>query len=208
MKKLIAGTWTSGTFDEDKFGKALLLFRNAPRSGGASPAQLVFKRPVRDCLPAHRRSFAPEWQKAADVLEKRSRRATELRAEHFNRRARPLPALAVGNKVLIQHPITKCWATPGIITEIGPNRDYLVKTAAGRVFRRNRRLLRRLIPVMPSSSAGTQPIQPPPAAVQPPGPAENPPAQTQPAPAPEPPARRSGRVPKPSNKYPNETWTK
>ncbi|KZR96056.1 Uncharacterized protein APZ42_009826, partial [Daphnia magna] len=95
----------------------LLLFRNTAVSGGRSPAQVVFNRPMRDCLPAHRRSFAAEWQKDADVLEKRARRAKELRTEHFNRRAHPLPPLQVGNAVLIQHPISKCWSTPGVITE-------------------------------------------------------------------------------------------
>jgi transposase InsO family protein len=54
MKKLIAGSWSSGSFDLDKFGKALLLFLNAPMLGGASPSQIVFIRPTRDLLPAHR----------------------------------------------------------------------------------------------------------------------------------------------------------
>ena len=36
----------------------------------APPAQLVFGKPMRECLLAHRRSFAPEWQQPADVLEK------------------------------------------------------------------------------------------------------------------------------------------
>jgi len=61
---------TSGSFDDDGFSKAILLFRNTPRSGGSSPAQLVFGRPVRDTLPAHRRSFAPEWQHKDDQIEK------------------------------------------------------------------------------------------------------------------------------------------
>ena len=75
MKKLIAGSWRKGSFDVNQFAKSILLFRNAPRSGAASPAQMVFNRPVRDALPAHRRSFAPEWQQKADILEKRARRA-------------------------------------------------------------------------------------------------------------------------------------
>ncbi|EFX77912.1 hypothetical protein DAPPUDRAFT_320938 [Daphnia pulex] len=57
---------------------------NAPRSGAASPAQMVLNRPVRDALPAHRRSFAPEWQQKTDVLEKRARRAKEVQIEHYN----------------------------------------------------------------------------------------------------------------------------
>jgi hypothetical protein len=71
MNKLVIGSRTGGQPDPDKLAKAILLFRNAPRYGGASQAQLVFNRPIRDSLSAHQRSFAPEWQRAADVLEKR-----------------------------------------------------------------------------------------------------------------------------------------
>jgi hypothetical protein len=59
MKKLVIGSRTGGQPDPDKLAKAILLFRNAPCYGGASPAQLVFNRPIRDSLPAHRRSFVP-----------------------------------------------------------------------------------------------------------------------------------------------------
>ncbi|KZS19676.1 Uncharacterized protein APZ42_013836 [Daphnia magna] len=91
MKKLIAGSWSSGSFDQDKSGKELLLFRNAPTAGGASLSQIVFRRPTRDLIPAHRRSFAPEWQKAVGLLEKRARRAKDLQIHHFNRSGHPLP---------------------------------------------------------------------------------------------------------------------
>ncbi|KAI9562478.1 hypothetical protein GHT06_009914 [Daphnia sinensis] len=136
MKKLIAGSWTAGAFDPDKFGKALLLFRNAPFSGGASPSQIVFNRPTRDTIPAHRRSFARRWQKAASSLEKRARRDRDLQVNHHNHTAHPLPPLAIGDRVIIQHPISKRWLTQGIVVEIGAFRDYLIKTPAGRLFRR------------------------------------------------------------------------
>lgn len=209
IKKLLAGSWTAGAFDEDEFGKAILLFRNAPRNGGPSPAQMVFRRPVRDCLPAHRRSFASEWQQATDVMEKKARRVTEKRMEYFNRRTQPLTALVVGNHVVIQHPETKRWATPGVIIEVGPNRDYLIKTAAGRVFRRNRRFLRRLIPVMPAAPSA-EPIrnQPLPAQIQYPPPAGEPLRQTHPVEEPPPPVRRSFRTHRASTKYPEHSWTK
>lgn len=129
MKKLIIGSSSSGTFDPDKFAKALLLFRNAPRLGGASPSQLVFNRPVRDSLPVHHRAFAAEWQAAADVLEERAKRSKDLQVENYNRKAHDLAELEIGNHVLIQPPLTKQWDTHGIIIELGPNRDYSIKTA-------------------------------------------------------------------------------
>lgn len=72
MNKLVIGSRTGGQPDPDKLAKDILLFRNAPRYGGASPDQLVFNRPIRDSFPTHERSFAPEWQRGADVFEKPS----------------------------------------------------------------------------------------------------------------------------------------
>ena len=71
--------------------------------------------------------------------------------------------------MIVQHPISKQWAaTPAIVTEVGPNRDYIVKTPAGRLFRRNRRMLRKRIPVMPGKSIPGPFIQPAPTPSPPP----------------------------------------
>ena len=201
-KKIIAGSFTSGSLNKDHFDKALLLFRNAPRNGAASPAQLVFQRPVRDSLPAHRRSFATEWQTAGHILEQRARKVVERKEELYNRRAHPLPALTVGTHVLIQHPETKRWATTGVVVE-NDGRDYLVKTAAGKIFRRNRRFLRRCVPVVS--------YQHPPAAAIPPEPHPEPRPAPVPGPAqpvqPDAPPRRSARPKAPSTRFPAHTWT-
>ena len=133
-------------------------------------------RPLRDCLPAHPRSFAPQWQAPVEELEQRTERVKERRAERYNLSARTLPPLQVGNDVLIQHPVTKRWATPGKIIKIGPNRDYLIKTASGCVMRRNRRFLRRRVPVMPGASGTSMELPTSRRATQtPPQPAQQPP---------------------------------
>ena len=154
MKKLLETCWTDDTSDKDKFAKQRLLFRNAPRSGGASPAQFVFGRPLRDCLPAHRISFAPEWQTPIEKLEQRTERVNERRAKRYSLSTRTLLPLQVGNSVLVQHPNTSRWSTSGKITEVGPNRDYLIMTSTS-VRRRNRRFLLRRIPVMPRETGTT-----------------------------------------------------
>ena len=82
------------------------------------PAQIVFNKPMRDCLPAHHRSFAAEWQNSADLLEKRVRRSKAFAVEHFNKKAHPLEPMQIGQHVLIQHPLLKEWASPGVIIEI------------------------------------------------------------------------------------------
>ncbi|KZS16536.1 Uncharacterized protein APZ42_017711 [Daphnia magna] len=158
MKKLIAGSWTSGSFDLDKFGKGLILFRNAPIAGCASSSQVVFNRPTRDIIPAHRRSFAPEWQKAAGILEKRALRARELRTQHYNHSIRLLPALCIVDSFVIQHHRSKCWTTPWVIVEVGAFRDYFVKTPAGRLLFRNRRFLRLGSPSVVPNSPSLTPV--------------------------------------------------
>ena len=70
MKKLIAASWTAGSFNLDNFWPRSTSLQQHRRSGCKAPTQMVFQRPVQDCLPAHRRSFTVEWQKDADVLKK------------------------------------------------------------------------------------------------------------------------------------------
>ena len=64
MKKLITAAWTGRSVNQDKLFRALLQYRNTPsRRDGQSPAQKLYGHPIQDTLPAHRRSFAPEWQR-------------------------------------------------------------------------------------------------------------------------------------------------
>jgi hypothetical protein len=132
---------------------------------GASSSQIFFSRSTCDLLPAHRRSFALEWQQAADLLVKRAQHAKKLQVQHFNRSAQPLPSLVIGDSVVIQDHKTKRWSPPGVIVEVGPFRDYLVKTSAGRLFHRNRSFLRVISPRIPkpqppaSTLTTTTPVQ-------------------------------------------------
>lgn len=196
-------SWSRGSFNEDKFSKAILLYRNAPRMGGFSPAQLVFNHPVRDCLPAHHRSFTPEWQKSLIKLERTMMNARKKQAENFNHTAHTLPLLDIGQHVAIQHLITKRWSTPGVIVEVGANRDYLIKTTAGRLFRRNRRFLRHLIPTMPTGAVANDPPLNPPLTTEnePVAGAYQPETGIQPQ-------RKSTRKPQPSTHYPDNEYVK
>ena len=133
--------------NQDGQGADTLPQRPSPRI--TIPAQLVSNRPVRDGLPAYRRSYAPEWQRDFREIEERSIKAQKKITIHYNRDDNDLPQLAIGEHVLLQDPKTTIWFTPRIIVETGNHRDYLVKTPTGRLFRRNRRLIRKRVPVMP-----------------------------------------------------------
>jgi hypothetical protein len=204
IKKLVSGSKVGGRWDADKMAQALMLFRNAPRCGGGpSPAESVFGRPIRDNLPAHARSFAQEWQRPTDELDRRTEAAREKSKEYYNSNTHMLPVLATGDHVLIQDPTSGLWSTPATVIAIGPNRDYLVRTANGKEFRRNRRHLLRRVPMMPgqhgpvktyAEAAGGQRATPPEPPVEPEQPAAPEPqvAPEQPA-APEPAVHRNRR---------------
>ena len=142
MKQLIKAAWRRHSVDLDIMAKALLQYRNTPcRRDGMSPAQKLYGCPIQDSLPAHRRSFAPEWQRPV-----RAERATEVleKAESFyDQHAHALTGLAPGAQVAIQNPTSKAWDVYGVIAAVGPHRRYFVRTQSGRVLVRNRRFLRK-----------------------------------------------------------------
>ena len=73
MKKIIATSWDTRTLDENKLCYAILQYRNTPsHKDGLSPAQKLYGRPIRDTLPAHHHSFAPEWQRSTQAAEQQA----------------------------------------------------------------------------------------------------------------------------------------
>ena len=150
MKKIIRATWSGTHLDVGKLARALLQYRNTPsRKDGLSPAQKLYGHPIQDTLPAHHRAFAPEWQRSITEAEDRGRSHLEQVELYYNRHARALPDINVGSNVAVQNHTTKRWDIYGVVVEIGPNRRYSVRTNGGRVLIRNRRFLRRRVPILP-----------------------------------------------------------
>ncbi|XP_037804768.1 uncharacterized protein K02A2.6-like [Penaeus monodon] len=79
----------------EAFDRGLLELRNTPRQDGRSPEQILFGHPLRSCVPAHRSSFAPEWQAKAEDCDRRAA-AKALYDSH----AKPLQPLQSGYKIL------------------------------------------------------------------------------------------------------------
>ena len=155
MKRLISAAWNGKSVDWNKLSRSLLQYRNTPcRKDGLSPAQKLFGHPVQNTLPAHRRSFAMEWQKSSQEAEEAAQETQDKLQQSYNRNAHDLSALQVGNHVAIQNPNTKMWDIYGVITAIGPFRRYYVKTQSGRVLVRNRRFLRKRSPLSIAAPTG------------------------------------------------------
>lgn len=96
MKKLIATTTVNGDLDDENFQRGLLEYRNTPRAGGLSPAQILFGHPLRSAVPAHRQSFASKWQNVADKQDAGCGQTHARGEERYNRQSRPLPQLRSG----------------------------------------------------------------------------------------------------------------
>ena len=166
MKSLIVAAWTGRKTNGHQLDKSLLHYRNTPcRRDGLSPAQKLFGCPVQDSLPAHRRSFAPEWQRATREAEAQAQHTVKAAEEHYNQHARDLGDIQVGNNVAIYNPVSTLWDIYGTVTHVGPFRRYFIKTSSGRTLVRNRRFLRRRVPCSLPEEAGPAqetPAQPPP----------------------------------------------
>ena len=148
MKKLIQTSWTGRHIDDDKLTRALLQYRNTPsRKDGLSPAMKLFGKPIQDTLLAHRRAFSEQWQRNTAEAEMQATNTNEYVEKYYNQHSHTLPDINVGSHVAIQNSDSKCWEIYGIVTDIGPNRRYYIKTQGGRVLVRNRRFLRRRVPL-------------------------------------------------------------
>ena len=168
MNKLLRTCWTGRSLDYEKFCRALLQYRNTPsRKDGLSPAQKLFGHPVQDILPAHHHAFSPEWQRPLAMAEQQHQDNLVSSAKFYNQHAHTLPDIIIGSHVAVQNPQSKAWNIYGIVTEINPRRRYYIKTKGGRVLVRNRRFLRRRVPLsIPDKTLLTtqgepEPSQPP-----------------------------------------------
>ncbi|QQP37681.1 Transposon Tf2-6 polyprotein [Caligus rogercresseyi] len=130
-----------------KFFKALLTYRNTPRSDGLSPAERLYGRPARTSLPAHPVVYN---RTDRDRVIKADRKAVSLRAKAkaaYDVGSKELSELKVGDIVRVQHGLTKKWNLIAEVLEIRPRgRSYLVKTESGRLYWRNRRYLKLYAP--------------------------------------------------------------
>ncbi|XP_068235531.1 uncharacterized protein [Palaemon carinicauda] len=142
IKHLILRTSPSGNIDCEEFDRGLLELRNTPNFTGRSPAQILYGRPLRTCVPAHPQSFSEEWQAKSEDCDRRAAARAEQVKLQYDQHARPLPKLEIGQTVRIQDPTSHRWEKVGGIMGFGKSRDYEVRLPSGRVWWRNRRFLR------------------------------------------------------------------
>lgn len=106
VKKPVLAASSSGRLDDDQLDRGLLELRYTPRVVGRSPAQIVFGHPLRSGVPAHRRAFAPEWQRAAAVCDEKAAETQERARRYYDASAHALSKLKIGCRVDLQDPTT------------------------------------------------------------------------------------------------------
>ena len=143
-----------GGLHTDNVVRALLQLRNTPdRDAKVSPAQVLFGRPLRDCIPHLNKEVSvfnnPQvdskwhtiWRAKEEALHARNARNFVTLAEH----SQPLVPLMVGTKVFVQNQdkSSKCykkWDRTGVVTTVNENDQYLIRVdGTGRTTLRNRR---------------------------------------------------------------------
>ena len=125
-------TGAGGTLDTDKFLWALLMLRNTPdRESGLSPAEVIFGRKLRDCLPISpgKLELRREWKETLLNREKAMARRHLRRGQELSEHTRKLASLVVGQPVSIQNQTgnqPKKWANTGTVVEVKEFDQYVV----------------------------------------------------------------------------------
>ena len=175
VKRLIMeNTGPGGTLNTDKFQRAILQYRNTPdRETGLSPAMCVFGRTIRDFIPVHPGRYIPHpaWRQTLVAREEALRNRHHRMCERLSEHTRSLPPLKVGDHVRIQNQVgvnpTK-WDRTGIVVEVRQYDQYVIRVdGSGRVTLRNRKFLRRYLPVVQRETMIVKPDSLPPHLSQP-----------------------------------------
>ena len=101
---------------------------------GSSPAQRFLGRKCRTLLPMTELMLKPAYNTTTDAQALKGKRAKQ--SYYYDRQARDLPSIAVGETVRLRLPGKKRW-TSGICTGTEGPRSYTVQ-AGCTVYRRNR----------------------------------------------------------------------
>ena len=139
-------TAPDGSLNSDKACRALLQYRNTPlRHLGLSPAQIMFHRNLRDCMPTKPSDLHPHkrWIKAAEQRERDFFKRNQQMIARYNQTAHALPPLTVGSTVLIHDGTGRYrWNRAGIIVQV-EGRSYSIRMhGSGRIVSRNRRFIK------------------------------------------------------------------
>ena len=118
-----------------------------------SPAMCIFGRPIKEFIPILHGCYKPHstWYETLEARVEALRNCHMKAMEFWSEHTRRLISLIVGNKVRIQNkigPNPLKWDKTGQVVEVRQLDQYEVRVdGSGHVTLRNRRLLRKYIPI-------------------------------------------------------------
>ena len=124
---------------------ALLEYRNSPlKDIGYSPAQIMMCRSLKSKLPCSPLALRTHVQNQDNLYHLRNESRAK-QAFYFNRGTAQLDELLPGTRIYFKKDLSDSPAHwhPGIVVEVLPYRSYLLRDDRGRIFRRNRRFIRK-----------------------------------------------------------------
>ena len=118
-----------------------MTYRATPTSStGISPADLFMGRKIRTTLPILQDNLKPNWPNE-DGIRQADAAAKQRQAYFYNRKngVKILPPLSPGDSTLMKLDGQKQWTTPAVVhSSSSTPRSYIVETAQGERYRRNR----------------------------------------------------------------------
>lgn len=139
---------------------ALMAYRATPSSStGVSPAELLMGRKIRTILPTLQDNLKPNWHNE-DGIRQADAAAKQKQAYYYKHRngVRILPPLSPVDPVLTKLDGQTQWTMPAVVCSSSSSPcSYIVETAQGERYRRNRRHLQSTPkPVTPVSESPDQ----------------------------------------------------
>ena len=140
MKHLVAKTAERGSLDCDEFS-SIIEWVNTPKAHGLSPAEILYGASLRSIVRDKLKYFKQDWQNKFNKWDAVLSNIQVAAETEYNKRAKYLNPLKIGQHVRIQGHITKIMLRSGLIIGVGRNCDHHIKLPSGRVWWRNRRLI-------------------------------------------------------------------
>ena len=130
--------------NNDHLADIVMNYNQASNSSGLSPNQVMMRRNVRTRLPMLRSGFRTISDDEVEKALEEKMMAFKKQEARFNRDAKDLPELQVGQLVRIYNFKTKQWDTKAVIINKSRNRRYQVRTETSSILWRNRRFVKEL----------------------------------------------------------------